>query len=156
MKLLKTFLILLAVMLAILTAVSFSYAADNVDKLVELRDWTALEKVGAKAIPKVIPLLSDKISIDRAKAAELLGKLKAGNAVEPLIQLLTDESLLVVKNAAEALKNITGEGFGTNQEQWRDWLENKKASLHGPPTAGGAKKTEETKPNYDEHGVKRD
>ncbi|MFP2909558.1 HEAT repeat domain-containing protein [Pyxidicoccus sp. 3LFB2] len=61
-----------------------------------------------RAIPALVPLLRAKDNYTRIEAAQVLGAMKAKEAVEPLIALATDESVepFLNKKAIEALGNI--------------------------------------------------
>ena len=54
-------------------------------------------------------------------AAWALGELKDPSAVEPLIESLNDKDILVNKEVAKSLHEITGENFGENQQNWKEW-----------------------------------
>ncbi len=83
----------------------------------------ALGKLNArKMIPLLLPLLKDTSSDVRHKTALALGQLRSGDAIRPLIELLTND-YPVNNSAAEALRLITGQRFGKNQQRWRQWLE---------------------------------
>jgi len=62
----------------------------------------------------------------RGYTARVLRKIKDARAVEPLINILKDEKYDVRQKTAEALENITGEGFGISQSQWKEWWEENK------------------------------
>jgi HEAT repeat protein len=69
----------------------------------------------------------DENSYVRATAALVLGDLKDTRGVEPLIEALSDESHGVRKNAAFALKRITGQNFGIDPSKWQEWWEKNRA-----------------------------
>ncbi|MFB0566676.1 MAG: HEAT repeat domain-containing protein [Candidatus Aminicenantaceae bacterium] len=63
-------------------------------------------------------------------ATKALGELGDPRAVEPLITALKDEESSIRRDAADSLKNITGEDFGEDQEKWQKWWkENKEKFL---------------------------
>ncbi|RUO95062.1 HEAT repeat domain-containing protein [Corallococcus sp. AB018] len=69
----------------------------------------ALGRIGdERAVPSLVPLLRSKDNYTRIEAIQVLGALKAKPAVEPLIQLATDESAepFLNKKAIEALGQI--------------------------------------------------
>jgi len=57
----------------------------------------------------------------RQRAARLLGTMNNPRAVDPLIEALSDSDARVRDNAAESLKRLTGEDFGTDQQKWQQW-----------------------------------
>lgn len=57
----------------------------------------------------------------RACAATGLRRTKSADAVEPLINALSDEKDAVKKSATMGLKELTGQDFGTDQVKYRDW-----------------------------------
>lgn len=104
--------------------------------LVTLRDTIRyVKRNAAEALIKIkdplsveplIALLKDKDNGVRSNAALILGEIKDSRAVEPLITALKDNDREVRNNAAWALTQITGEDFGEDISQWRQWQENKK------------------------------
>ena len=52
---------------------------------------------------------------------QVLGNIADPEAVSPLIALLNDKDLDVLICSVEALKNITGQNFGRDTEQWTEW-----------------------------------
>lgn len=119
----------------------------------------ALIKIGKSSVEPLIALLKDKNSPGRLKAAEALGEIKDSRAVEPLIEALKDSSgwvkieaakalgklrnrqaieplIEVIKKdkdyrreAAKALKAITGQKFGEDGRQWQEWWDKNKAKI---------------------------
>ncbi len=62
----------------------------------------------------------------RACAVTGLRKTKSSQAIEPLIDALSDENKDVQEAAKYGLKELTGQDFGTDQAKYRDWwLKNK-------------------------------
>jgi HEAT repeat protein len=57
----------------------------------------------------------------RAYAARALGRIGDEGAIDPLIEALKDED--AQKPAAEALKKITKQDFGTDAAKWEAWRE---------------------------------
>lgn len=69
----------------------------------------ALGRIGdERAVPSLVPLLRSKDNYTRIEAIQVLGAMKAKPAVEPLIQLATDEAAepFLNKKAIEALGQI--------------------------------------------------
>jgi HEAT repeat protein len=92
----------------------------------------AARMLGRLDDPRVTPALAAAVRLGptpvRLQAAESLGRLKARDAIEPLINVLgKDSSFRVRTAAATALAEITGQAFGVNAAQWREWW----AGLHG-------------------------
>ncbi len=81
-------------------------------------------RLGQRAIKSLLKLVVDKDHEVRIFAANLLGEIKAGEAVLPLIERLTDEDVNVRMAAAEALGKIgdpsavTALGKAINDEPW--------------------------------------
>ena len=73
------------------------------EKAVRGQAVLALVRIGTPSIPKVIPLLKNKDWKVRYRAAEVLGLLKCRDAVQPLIESLTDEKDHVRYMAAKSL-----------------------------------------------------
>lgn len=80
------------------------------------------------AVPALTSALGDKDWMVREDAAHSLGEIgpAAKSAVPALIQALNDEDELVIYKTSEALKTITGEDFGYDQDAWQAWWENNK------------------------------
>ena len=134
-------LLLLSTLTVMLLATGVSSQATNsqdFDRLVNtLNDdswqirWQAVTELGDLKDPRAIEPLAkalreDENSYVRATAAWALGEIKDSRAIEPLIAALSDESHGVKKNAALALKTITGEDFGKDPKLWQQWWEKKK------------------------------
>ena len=132
-------------LLAVITFLIPQYAAevlgetkDEVERLInDLKDeswqirWYAAQALGgAKDLRAVEPLIAvlkkDKHVYVRATTAWALGEIKDRRAVKPLIDALGDEIRDVRRNAAWALKKITGKDFGEDPAQWQKWWEGKK------------------------------
>jgi len=56
-----------------------------------------------------------------------LGEIRHYSSIEPLIDCLNDNRFK--RNAAEALKRITGKDFGKDAEKWKEWLEQNKGNI---------------------------
>lgn len=78
----------------------------------QLANKTVVATLGAigdrRAVPSLVPLLRAKDNYTRIEAAQVLGAMRAKEAVEPLIALATDETVepFLNKKAIEALGNI--------------------------------------------------
>lgn len=85
----------------------------------------ALGKVkDPRAVDQLIAALKDQSSSVRLRAAGALGEIKDQRAIEPLIPMLKDQ--FSRWDAAEALKKITGQDFGTDHGKWNDWWQKSK------------------------------
>ena len=62
----------------------------------------------------------------RQRAVRVLGMTKDPRAVAPLIAVLEDEDASLREAAAESLRQITGEDFGTEHDKWNDWHQKNK------------------------------
>jgi hypothetical protein len=66
----------------------------------------------------------------RKRAAYALGEIKDPRAIDPLLEALgNDKSEGIRKEAADALRAITGENHGMDYQGWRNWWRSKN---HGP------------------------
>lgn len=74
----------------------------------------------------ILSALKDEDWKVRIVTAGELGKMMNYQAVGPLISALKDEDRAVIVTASDALKNITGQDFGTDQEKWQKWWEENK------------------------------
>ncbi|MGR3176271.1 MAG: hypothetical protein ACUZ8N_17020 [Candidatus Scalindua sp.] len=76
-------------------------------------------------LKKVRSLPPRKVKLESALglclAAVALGGIKDYRAVEPLIDALKDERLIVRVKSAYALYEVTGKDFGRSQEKWQEW-----------------------------------
>jgi HEAT repeat protein len=91
----------------------------------------ALGRIGNKrAVGPLIEALKDKRVLVRLRAAIALGKIGDGKAVAEavtsLIGLLKSEERWERRDAARALKNITGQDFGEDYKKWKKWYEENK------------------------------
>lgn len=87
----------------------------------------ALGKIkDARAAERLIAALKDQSSPVRLRAAGALGEIKDARATEPLITMLKDP--INQWDAAEALKKITGQDFGTDHGKWKQWWEKNKGN----------------------------
>ncbi len=77
--------------------------------------------LGDALVDRLIDRLGNRRATVRERAAWLLGTTGNRRAVEPLMKLLTDDSEQVRTTAADALKAITSQDFGTNADQWLEW-----------------------------------
>lgn len=69
----------------------------------------------------------------RACAATGLRRSKAGEAIEPLITGLSDANDDVRKSVIFALKELTGQDFGTDEGKYQDWWRENKAQFPKKP-----------------------
>ena len=84
-------------------------AADMSSQLANKAMVTTLGAIGdVRAVPALVPLLRAKDNYTRIEAVQVLGAMKAKEAVEPLIALATDETVepFLNKKAIEALGHI--------------------------------------------------
>ena len=79
-----------------------------------------------EAAPALIGLLNDPNTEIRYKTTWALGAIGSKIAVEPLIEVLKDKTYGVRTGAADALKQLTGQKFGSDYKKWKKWLEEKK------------------------------
>ena len=85
-----------------------------------------------RALEPLIAALKDNDKQVQSRAASGLGWMRDWTAVKPLIVVLENENERVRRKAAEALKKITGQGFGEDSEKWQEWWEeNKKHFFKG-------------------------
>lgn len=82
--------------------------------------------LGDAIAPLTKHALADPHWAVRMRGAWALGRLKDPRAVEALLGLLADANLRVTNQAIDALKEITGQHFGTDQAKWREWLKRQK------------------------------
>jgi len=71
----------------------------------------ALERIGERAAPVLVPLLEQGLWFTRTSAARVLGRFAHPGAVEPLLRLIEDANETVVEAARAALVEI-GRGGG--------------------------------------------
>ncbi len=79
-------------------------------------------RLGDSLVARWIGLLESDRPAARQRAARLLGNSGNQRAVEPLIKALEDDDEQVRAAAADALQKITDQKFGTDVNQWREWL----------------------------------
>lgn len=58
-----------------------------------------------------------------------MGELKDPSAIDPLIATLNDEDENVRKAVVYVLIEFTGEDFGEDQVNWREWWDQNKANF---------------------------
>ncbi|MBN2474772.1 MAG: hypothetical protein JXB62_09200 [Pirellulales bacterium] len=90
--------------------------------------------VAARAVGSLLECLQSSNESVVWAAIQSLGELQATEAVAPLVDLLEQGTLTL--DVAQALTAITGEYFGANAAQWRQWLGRSPAA--GPPQADTA------------------
>jgi vesicle coat complex subunit len=72
-----------------------------------------------KAVLPLIALLTAEREVIRTHAARALGEIRDPKAIGALITALNDE--VCCDHAAEALKKITDQDFGTDYDRWNSW-----------------------------------
>lgn len=108
-------------------------AQNDIEYSVKVEASRALFKLGKAAVPLLIAVLNDKNrnQLVRINAAGALGRTHDIRAIEPLIEVLTDKYWLLRDMAAIALAEISGQNFGKDPIQWRNWWqENKERYLN--------------------------
>ena len=89
---------------------------------------TCARKLGELKVPSVVaPLvkaLDDREAIVSDAAARALGSIRNPTAIQPLIELLSkkDKPGRVRDAATDALREITGQKFSGNEDEWKRWL----------------------------------
>ncbi len=95
------------------------------DREIRLHSITALGIIGDRQAAKpLVAVLKEKDYALQIAACEALGLIKEVQAIEPLISLLKNKyakEWFVDNQAAWALTEITGEDFGLDYQQWKDW-----------------------------------
>jgi HEAT repeat protein len=104
--------------------------ADLKDPSWQIR-WYAVQALGGTKDlrglePLIAVLKNDKHVYVLATTAWALGEYKDRRAVKPLIDAMGHEVRDVRRNAAWALKKITGKDFGEDPAKWQEWWEGKK------------------------------
>jgi HEAT repeat protein len=95
-------------------------ALNDEDEFVQAYVVRSLGEIGdSKAVRPLIDLLNGEKQVVKTHAAWALGEIKDLKAVGALITALKDE--VCCDHAAEALKKITEQDFGTDYEQWNNW-----------------------------------
>lgn len=94
-------------------------AAASKDALRNIKDPNTVE-------PLIAILINDESRILRSDVATVLGHIGDPRAIEPLIDSLKEEIKLIRDSILWALKNITGEDLGEDQEKWQKWWEENK------------------------------
>jgi hypothetical protein len=98
-----------------------------------------LPRVGPTIVPGAAPggVLADHFiaslkhpsALVRQRAARMLGLSRQPRIVPPLIEALGDQDAAVRQAAADALKQATGQDFGTDAAKWSEWWEKNKDTL---------------------------
>lgn len=89
----------------------------------------ALGAIGdARAVPALLQALKSQDPSVRWRAASALGEIGDRSAVPGLIASLRHPDEYTREAAAEALKTISGQDFGDDSSQWRQWWEQNKAT----------------------------
>ncbi len=95
-------------------------ALNDEDEFVQSHIVQALGEIrDAKAVNPLVDLLNGKKQVVKTHAAWALGEIRDPKAVGALITALNDDECC--DHAAEALKKITEQDFGTDHEQWNNW-----------------------------------
>lgn len=98
----------------------------------------AVRALGVIQRPDTVPLLlagplRSEAYLVRLNTAAVLSIYKAPTSIEPLIELLMDQDVKVVKMAAFALEKITGESYGNDRAKWLGWWREAKDRYLPPP-----------------------
>lgn len=83
------------------------------------------------AVSALLETLKDEVAEVRAAAASALGALRDPYAIDALIGRLDDESQAVQKETVSALARLTGQGFGDDHGQWKQWWSKNQPSSCG-------------------------
>lgn len=94
---------------------------------------TQVSSAGTPMVDEVLPLLQDRNEAVRWCAIRILSEIGDNSAVGALITLL--EQSKNASTATNALRSITGQEFGDNPDDWRDWASKDKEVRN---EAGGA------------------
>lgn len=89
-----------------------------------------LVMLGEEAVNPLCEALNHRIPAVRWAAANCLRQIGSAQAVANLIAALSDPEVTGV--AADALKVITGQDFGTDQKAWMNWLERRQPAGSPP------------------------
>ena len=74
-----------------------------------------------RAVAPLISAMNDKESQVRLHVVTALGEIKTAQAMDALIAALGDKDPGVCQMAARKLQEITGQNFGQDAAQWRQW-----------------------------------
>ena len=96
---------------------------------------------GDAAMDQALALLNDRHECVRWAAIRVLSEIGDERAVAPLVNLLEQSRL--VMDAAQALRNITGQDFGTDASAWRAWAMKSPQDRRHPAQRGGFLSDEE-------------
>lgn len=95
-------------------------ALNDEDEFVQTHIVHSLGQIrDSKAIRPLIDLLNGEKQVVKTHAAWALGEIRDPKAIGALIAALKDD--VCCDHAAEALKKITEQNFGTDYEQWNNW-----------------------------------
>ncbi len=95
-------------------------ALNDEDEFVQTHIIHSLGEIrDSKAVTPLIDLLNSEKDVVKTRAAWALGEIRDPKAVDALITALNDE--VCCDYAAEALKKITEQDFGTDHEKWQSW-----------------------------------
>ena len=107
--------------------------------------WDAVKALGEMKAGLAIPNLdhvakTDRQSDVRLAAVTSMGKIGGKEAIEPLIDVLSDKDENIAYFASQNLARLTGQSFGIQQAKWAKWWdENRDRPL--PPPVGSTTPT---------------
>jgi HEAT repeat protein len=82
--------------------------------------------IGEVAVDQLLATMEDKSFNVRKNLVFIFGEIGDFRAVEPLISSLRDKKIFVRKISAQSLEKITSQTFGTNHDEWLNWLNEQK------------------------------
>ncbi len=104
----------------------------------------ALEALGELRIPEALPVFEKALKAKewpvRVTAIRGLSKLKAKESVDLLVDRIAQEEGRMLAECADALRALTGKGFGYAPGAWKEWWTNHREAFafDGAPAATGA------------------
>jgi hypothetical protein len=102
-------------------------ALDELPKMVQVYIPKLFEEWLGQGFELLINNLRSEDVLLRDRSVTALANLGDRRAIEPLIAVLKDKDEKVRKSAVGALEKITGQKFGDNSTQWKEWWDNNKA-----------------------------
>jgi hypothetical protein len=106
-------------------------------------DALALIRKPEGCVDAVLPLLDSKDWQVRSSAIQCLGKLRAKEAVAPLIERLRKDEGRLREEAMLALQRTTGFEYGEDADQWQKWWDGVKTGFVLPTDAELEKRKEQ-------------